>query len=362
MKHVAFRCDANQIIGSGHFMRCLKLAGYLKRVGCEVAFIMSSASDFVKTKLKDMEIDLLDLAAGSEDVDIENYSSWLPLGVSEDSRKTLNFLEENSVDTLVVDHYGIDIEWQKIFKDKYRIVMIDDLANRTHACDLLVDTNEYLNKEHRYTDLISPNTDLFLGSKFALLDENILEIRNRSSNEDSENKIFVCFGGADPTGETVKFLTAVDKLQNEDSMDLFDYAFEIVVGPFNKKLEEIRSLAESLENVNLSVNPPNLYSVMNGSFFAYGAGGTMTWERAALKLPMAICSVAENQVQLSNDISKAGYAIYLGVAKSLTLEDYARSIRSLVEDTSGYMAPNFMALTEICDGKGIERVANWILN
>ena len=53
-------------------------------------------------------------------------------------------------------------------------------------------------------------------------------------------------------------------------------------------------------------------------------------ERAALGVPMAVCSATDNQVELSEDVSKAGYAIYLGDASDLTENNYYASLKSLL--------------------------------
>ena len=273
MKRVAFRCDANRVIGSGHFMRSLKLASYLKAEGCHVIFIMSSSNDFIKSKLDENSIPIEVLGGKEDKLDASDYSTWLPLGVNLDSAKTGEILRRHVVDTLVIDHYGIDRSWQEKH-DHVRVVVIDDLANRRHNCDLLVDANEYLEKLNRYKNLVTETTKLYVGSKYALLDQEIGRLRSFKSNEEGR-RVFVCYGGADPTGETVKFLKALRSISKERSP--LPFSFDVVAGPFNTRLGEIEELSSDVAEITLHVDPENLYSLMRGSFFAYGAGGTMTW-------------------------------------------------------------------------------------
>lgn len=50
-------------------------------------------------------------------------------------------------------------------------MVIDDLANRKHDCDLLLDQNFYLDMNSRYEGLVPKHTKLLLGPKYALLRE-----------------------------------------------------------------------------------------------------------------------------------------------------------------------------------------------
>jgi UDP-2,4-diacetamido-2,4,6-trideoxy-beta-L-altropyranose hydrolase len=51
----------------------------------------------------------------------------------------------------------------------HKIFVIDDLANRKHDCDVLLDQNYFSNQEKRYQNLISKDCHMFCGPRHTLL-------------------------------------------------------------------------------------------------------------------------------------------------------------------------------------------------
>jgi UDP-2,4-diacetamido-2,4,6-trideoxy-beta-L-altropyranose hydrolase len=59
------------------------------------------------------------------------------------------------VDWLVIDHYGINASWESAARQfAAHTMVIDDLANRTHNCDLLLDQNLPNRLQRLYSDLL----------------------------------------------------------------------------------------------------------------------------------------------------------------------------------------------------------------
>ena len=91
----------------------------------------------------------------------------MPAGI--DSYKDLKLTEEilkeqdKMPDVLIVDHYGIDVKWESpIRKVVKKIMVIDDLANRKHDCDILLDQN-YSQDDNRYNGLLANGCGRLLG-------------------------------------------------------------------------------------------------------------------------------------------------------------------------------------------------------
>ena len=153
MLKVAFRCDASIQIGSGHVMRCLTLANELHDKGVEITFVCREHPghlfDFIETsKHCLMSLPLpTSLAVGKL-----AHAQWLGVTQEEDARQSIEALKIiGHVDWLVVDHYALDVEWETAMRvGTEHIMVIDDLADRKHDCDVLLDQNYYDGLEGRY--------------------------------------------------------------------------------------------------------------------------------------------------------------------------------------------------------------------
>jgi len=293
---VFFRTDASRLIGTGHVMRCLTLAEYLKRRGVEVGFVCRELPGHLCELIEGRGLALWRLPGPdqvSSDVDPNDYRRWLAVKWQQDAEETGAALKRSGVvcDWLVVDHYGLDARWQQAVRQRAnRIMVIDDLANRLHDCDLLLDQNFYLDFEHRYDKLTPKRCRRLLGPAYALLRPEFLEVQRTLRPRDGRIKrVLVFYGGCDVTGETLKTLRGVMRLRPR-GVD-----FDFVVGTVNEKAVEIRRLASEWSGVACHTNVSRMAEMMGRADLAFGGGGTTTWERCFLGLPTATVEVAENQ-------------------------------------------------------------------
>lgn len=362
--NVVFRCDAGYIIGAGHFMRCLRLALKLRERGANSFFVMSHVNDFVRQKLAFHGFAFFELCGADDAASCSDYSSWLPLGEKKDALLTQKVLEKlPPVSAIVVDHYRIAEKWHRNIGKSFKLIVIDDLANRRHLAHALIDSNEYTDKEKRYLDLAPPDCKLMLGAGYAMLDDAVLAFRKTAQEKKWGKVVHVCFGGSDHTGETLKFIEAV-VLINQKHLTLAKsgWKFHVVCGPQNKDVCKIQTLVEPLQNVDLHVDPRSHFELMARASYAYGAGGTMTWERASLFLPMALVATAENQKKVCEDLSEMKMIHFLGDASEVTNLDYYEHILRLMKEGEKIVPKYFHKLAGISDGNGTERIVDWILN
>lgn len=136
-----FRVDSSNIIGTGHVIRCLTLAEKLREFGFGSVFVCKdqpgNISNLIKEKGFELEI-LPELNSkkplGNEKPSVENYLS--------DAEKTLQVIKGKVglASWLIVDHYNFGQEWEiKVAEVANGVMVIDDLANRKHRCDILKD-------------------------------------------------------------------------------------------------------------------------------------------------------------------------------------------------------------------------------
>ncbi|MBL0225443.1 MAG: UDP-2,4-diacetamido-2,4,6-trideoxy-beta-L-altropyranose hydrolase [Geobacteraceae bacterium] len=170
---VCIRTDASDVIGSGHVMRCLTLADELRQRGADVIFIcrillgnligLIEDKGYSVVRLQQPETEYI---AAAEDV---AHAAWLGVSWEQDAVDTIDAFGEKHPKLLIIDNYALDSRWEtKLRPYVEKIMVIDDLADRSHDCDLLLDQNLYQSIETRYDKLISESCKRLLGPKYAL--------------------------------------------------------------------------------------------------------------------------------------------------------------------------------------------------
>lgn len=241
---VVFRVDSSLQIGSGHLMRCLTLAERLKKENdADVYFVMRALSGNLIDLVKQKKFSVLELPQAGSCTALSGYAKWLTVTQEQDAAETIASMKAiGTLDVLVIDSYAIDIKWESILRPHVKkIMVIDDLANRKHDCDILLDQNEYLNKDKRYEGLLPQNCKLLLGARYAILREEFYKAREKMRLRDGKIKnILVFFGGSDPSNETLKALKAIVLLQRQD------IRVNVIVGQSNPNKEAIENFCKKI--------------------------------------------------------------------------------------------------------------------
>lgn len=351
---IVFRVDSSVRIGSGHLMRCRTLAEELKQRGAEVHFICRRHSgNFFELlretfPLHELPPPLVDTQNASD----EDYAAWLGVSQVQDAAETIAVLQGECPDWLIVDHYGLDKTWETALRPYVeRIMVIDDLANRIHDCDLLLDQNLYADMETRYTDLVPSHCQLLLGPKYALLRPEFREARkNLRTRDGTVKRILVFFGGTDPTNETTKVIQALKELE-------LDCIVDVVVGGSNPNKEAIKQACTGFNNFNYYEQTDKMAELIVQADLAIGAGGSASWERCCLGLPTLVTILAKNQEKLVNDVAQTGAVINLGWADKVSSDTYQQLLSSLDKTTLTKMS--IVALS-LLDGNGCTNVSRFL--
>lgn len=316
---IVFRVDSSTQIGSGHLMRCLTLAGQLhKEKQAEILFLSRDLPGNLAKLVQEKGYRLVLLSRVEENAALEGYAKWLMVTQDEDARECIDVLrEEAPVDMLVVDSYAIDERWESQVRSfVQKIMVIDDLANRKHDCDILLDQNFYLDKDARYYGLVPEHCQLLLGPQHALLREEFYEAKKHLRKRDGEiRNILVFYGGSDLTNETMKALRAIVQLENCTTLMV-----NVIVGGSNPYKTEIELFCQQYPFFHYYCQVDNIAEFMNAADLALGAGGTTTWERCFLELPAIVTAIAENQVRVCEDCAGAGFILYLGKFQKVTIK------------------------------------------
>lgn len=337
---VFIRADASSLIGSGHVMRCLTLAQRLrKEQNAKVIFIMRKLLGNLIDVVRKQSFAVLVLPPAGQDYKLNGYGLWLTVPMEVDAQQTIkvlqHYLQEHGcdvVDRLIVDSYALDEQWELMLRPYCReIMVIDDLANRRHDCDILLDQNFYLNKDVRYAGLVPEHCKMFLGPEHALLREEFYEAKKHLRKRDGNIKnILVFYGGSDLTNETEKAIKALVQLHDEG----YNFTADVITGVSNSRREKIEKICSKYNFFHYYCQVSNMAEFMNKADLMLGAGGSTTWERLYMELPALVTAVAENQIQGCRDCSQAGLIDYLGESEKVTVDVIVNALLAQLYNTN----------------------------
>lgn len=360
---IAFRADASLQIGSGHVMRCLTLASALRESGATCVFVCREHAGNLLGLIRQQGFEAIGLPL-PEGVDSRSrnpstsrlaHADWLGNSWQRDAEQTLAALDGKLADWLVVDHYALDCAWEEALRPACRrLLAIDDLADRDHRCDLVLDQNLVAQMEERYRDRVPPSCRQLLGPRFALLQPHYAALHARvPPREGSVRCALVYFGGADNANLTGKTISAFLSLGRSD------VRLDVVINPDGIHTPSIREQVRGLEHIHLHSRLPSLSYLMMRADIAIGAGGATSWERCCLGLPSLIVTLADNQVPIAAELQACGLARWLGHANEVD-EDQLRDALG-TELARGVDVAWSARCHAAVDGRGVRRVASAML-
>ncbi|MDR6553578.1 UDP-2,4-diacetamido-2,4,6-trideoxy-beta-L-altropyranose hydrolase [Paenibacillus qinlingensis] len=343
---VFIRVDGSTSIGTGHVMRCVLLAEMLVKVGAIVSFLMRAEQGHLCDWVADKGFHVFQMREGL-------------FTQSEDEEEVIEILkEQDSVDWLIVDHYGLDAHWEKKIRSyAQHIAVIDDLANRKHDCNLLLDQNYVPNLEQRYDSLVPTSCRLLLGPPYILLRPEFLhERKNIRTRKGDIKRILVFYGGSDPTNETMKVLKAFEVSEASG------IKVDVVVGNANPFRAEIKETCTRL-GYEYHCQIDYLSSLMSAADFSLGAGGVTMWERCFLGLPTAVTIVADNQRETTEATAQFGAIWNVGFHQKVQVQDYRDVLhKALISSVDlEMMSENALSLLGKSVNTGVHPVVQTIL-
>lgn len=312
---VLIRTDASTEIGSGHVMRCLTIAEKLRSRNCDVFFFMTRLPGNLIAYVQSRGFKVID--------------------------------HFQSVDLCIIDHYQVDVRWEQMIRPFVRkIVVIDDLANRRHDCDLLIDPNVVSNYETRYDSIVPKTCIKLLGPKNLIMREEFIQERQQQRWRDGTvERLLIFMGGTDPTNETIKVLQALRMVNNKFSH------VDVVVGNGNLNGGKIREICHA-NGYYFHQQINYMASLMKQADFSIGAGGSTTWERCYVGLPSSSTIVAGNQISATETAENLGVAWNLGWHEDVTVQTYEQLLQSFpfYKNEIKQMSVRGVDLTENPDG------------
>lgn len=340
---VLIRADASQRIGTGHVMRCLSLAAALKRYGSIVTFACRDLPGLPAHRIVEAGFHLIRLRPDAPDIDAP--SSGLR------QHATL-------ADVVVVDHYGIDATWERAMKRSGQLmVAVDDLANRAHDVDLLVDST-LGRSEPDYEALLPPECAMLLGPQYAIVDQRFHAARARSLERRASapppmQQLVVSLGGADPSDANASVLRSLGSIDLPASVEI-----TVVLGPAVTQRDAIERACTALARpIRILFDVRDMPTLLSETDLVIGAGGTSAWERCCLGVPTALLVLAPNQAEGARALESAGAAVLIGGPEEIDGRLAPAIMNAMAPPTLRRLSHH---ASQLCDGLGAQRVVESI--
>lgn len=339
-------------------MRCLTLADALQAQGVECHFICREHPGHLIAMIRGRgheahSLPLQEIAWQAESDDgaiVMAHAHWLGGTIAHDAQACLPVVASLRPDWLIVDHYALDAQWETAQRPYCRKIMaIDDLADRRHDCDLLLDQT-LGRRAADYQSLVPAHCEILCGSRYALLRPEFAQWRPNSLARRQNpvlKHLLITMGGVDRDNVTGKVLDAL----TPDCLPK-DCRISVVMGPNAPWLEQVQHKAAQLPwPAEVLVGVCDMARLMTESDLAIGAAGATSWERCCMGLPTVMMVLADNQINISSALEKKNAAAVIdGNCLAESLRDVLKNIgtRELMEMSS--------CSKEVCDGTGAVKI------
>lgn len=334
--HIILAPDSGEEVGGGHVMRCLTLAGALRERGATCAFLIGEGGARLIRTFGPPDMDVTELSDNSPDVVAHAFDDLA------------------EADCVVIDNYRISAAQEARLRGAH-VVILDDLGDRAHRCDLLIDPG-FERQVADYAGLISSSTRVLTGVEYALVRPAFAAVRDQAGSRrgvSDERRALVSLGLTDIGAITATVVEAIIPVLGQIELD-------VVVGGRASSLERLRQLARGDPRIKIHVDAVGMEQLMLAADVAIGAGGSSTWERACLGLPSVTLILADNQRTQARLLAEHGLTLAVDAVGGRFAELLMTAWRTLITDRTlrSGMAQRALAL---CDGLGAARVADAIV-
>lgn len=358
------RADANSTIATGHVMRCMSIAKEVVKLGQEVTFITADLQSKELIESNGFSIVCL-------------YSEWDNL--DKELEQMIAFIKEHNVERILIDSYYVTETYLSQLRKYTRVYYLDDLAMFPYPVDVLINYNNYASNLSYSKEGNCETTEYILGCKYVPLRE---EFRGIAINPSKDVKrALLTTGGSDTYHVASKFLDYFEKKyllnreyrhqrakysmnQFENTYEISNIEFHVIVGKFNSDIEILNELATKYPQIILHHNVTNMAEIMKSCDIAITAGGSTMYELCACGVPMITYAFADNQLLGVEGFDDLGVANYCGDIRDGELKLWKRIDASIKEYASNcdYRIQVARKMQDLVDGKGAQRLAKILTN
>ncbi len=340
---IGIRADANDIVATGHIMRCMTIAKQIQKLGEKVIFF--TADEYGGLMLRENGFEYVVL-----DSDWEN-----PI---EEIDKLSTEIKKHNITAMLFDSYRMNKTYfghlREELSDAVRFAYIDDLFEEVYPVDVVINYNAYYTRfpyRNSYPDKVA----LCLGPSYVPLRE---EFAKSDLSYGCDNSVLLSCGG----GDALQSLYGILGRAVEDKR-FSNTVFHVIVGRYHQKKELLEQLAIEYSNIVLHHNVSNVSELMENSRIAVSAAGTMLYELCAMERPTVFFITADNQRYDSAFFAEDDRMVFAGDIREDREDCIGRildGMHTLLKDSNKCMEMK-EKLRQVTDGKGAGRIAGALL-
>ena len=387
------RADASLQIGSGHIMRCLTLAHKLRQQHHRITFITRAHQGHLADTIRQQGFDCIllplpDHATTSAQPQRQPetacnelppsppapaipHAAWLATSQAQDITDCAPHIRALAPDWIICDHYALAAAWQTAACAlcHSKIMVIDDLHDRAHDADLLLDQN-HAHTAADYALLVPPSCRILTGTRYALLRDEFAQHRTISLHQRAtpparqpetalphSQNILINLGGVDKDNHTLAVLQALSAYVS-GSLKALPIRATIIMGATAPHLTSVQRYAATAPYPGQVIaNAHNMAELMTQATWAIGAAGSTSWERCALGVPTLLLTIADNQRSIAAQLQRAGAALALE-ASQIHSPAFQATLTHLMQPENQHRISQ--AAAQLCDAHGAARVAQHI--
>ena len=331
---VLIRADARPELGGGHIMRCLALADALGARGAKIAFACAPGSAALVPALSRSGHPCRDASSPGD--------APLPTGWG------------GKADAMVIDLYNSSRADETGLRQLAPVIaVIEDLPERSHDCDLLIDQG-FDRTAEAYASRVPPGTQFLLGPDMAPLRPTFAGLRAealaRRAGGNGLDRVLIAMGLTDIGGISARLVDLV-------RASLPAITIDVVLGPQAASLQQLRDRAASDHRLSVLVDIDDMAQRMMVADLAIGAGGGTALERCVLGLPSIVIVLAENQRPAARAMARDGAVLTIETPETL-----AAALPGLLQGLTGERLAQMSARSaQLCDGRGASRIADALI-
>lgn len=332
---IYIRTDMNEIIATGHMMRCMAIADAARKKGEETTFLLADSNAESLLKNKGYRYIILD-------------STWTDM--EGELEKLLPILHREKPKRLLVDSYQVTAGYLLAIKEETEVVYLDDLNSSVLPVDAVICYAIYADKfgyEKQY-----PNSKLYLGTKYTPLRNEFSFVPEKKINKEIES-VLVLSGGTD---RYCVLERVIDRL-----LRIFSGQIDAVCGILNENYSQLAERYRDTGRVRLHRSLSNIAGYMQSADLAISAGGTTLYELCACGTPAISYAIADNQLDNVQRFDAEGLIFYAGDARSEEIEDAVEKCYLRYQDAA-LRADISHRMQSLVDGKGAPRIAEILID
>lgn len=330
---IAIRVDSNDIIATGHVMRCLAIAEQFQK---KPLFICSEQVTQEFLMQRGYECICLHNRYNQKNYELDNLSL---------------IIKKKNVDLMLIDSYEVTEYYFHALHKMVRLAYIDDLIQFYYDVDLIINYT-YKMTMADYEDWNYSNVEFLLGSKFAPLRKQFLQ---KPIQIKSINNVLLTTGGTD------NFHIILDLVKR---LSKKNYTLHIVLGKFYDDCDELGQFINGKNNITVYRNVDNIAQIMKKCDIAISAGGTTLIELATLGIPTICFSIADNQLAATKMYANDKLMKYAGDVRAdkQGVEDYIIKLIAEMEKSVEERSDMARRMVKNFDGMGARRIAEQMEN